>query len=990
MPKKYYFIVANKFLFSEKEFLSYQLTIFDEISDIYLNPSLSQNYYLFQRSNKSENFYYFCEENKNAFIYFEKNSNLTIYENENKTMIFNQETKNSVKTVNFKFLKNVEYNITFKSLKNENPKICFQFFDENEFIQSNLSNSSLLLLPDVDYKIEIDISHINKGDYFSLLFYSKNGYSLIRYQYKKILTGNTNWITLGDYIYSHDLGYILLKKDTDDDKLMLNMKLVNKSDYFNSLELLNYKIEEIIKDGIIEIKEPKVLFLNYFSFNEYNSFGISSNQIYCLIHQRLSNEGISYLHERTNLTITKAYINNPYTEKNILILLDEKKIQNNNYIRMEFKKFNFIIFYNFGFDKVPYIRFYKDNEHKKEYYFYLDGEINEYFLPLFGNYKTYFISKVNKLSDLDFSKTNQINYICFYEPGYLKIESVNKDEIIQHYAQYNDYFYEPIYSGRKYYYDLDCVDKIPIYHKHLNKIIPLKFRVVGLYSNISVTLILDNKNYTINNNPLEINYHYKNSSSKIFFVGDKSLKNKAVIELKFGYLNLGEDEQIDFIDAIGQHTFKFQHLLVIKIPKNFNESLYDYSLIFKKELYYIAEIGYDNLTYAVPLKLESPIRDYPVIKLFKSNPYDNVLKEENKYFYITIENDPLDNNFEFMIKKPKIYNNIIEFNKINAFPLLKEDSKKYYYKIEIPKIKEDFNYFTIEVSENLNFGALRYYYAYLSSKENDEFYELISLFTLKTYHNFENKSNSNSFFINLFHPDEFSCMNIFINKYFYRQYKDKKILNLLQYKSYIEQINQTNKIKIKLNSLSYYDISKKYYYYLFINYKMYYFQEMYFPISGLKKPDVSKKQALIFLDVDDGLNETKEYEADIDTELYNGTITNDYFLISMNAENNIIEFPDIVFIYYFYFTNISNKSLPTPDSDTDNVTDKDTDSDTNKSDQGNSSYLLYYIIVPIGLVIIISIITAIVFIKRRKRIEGNLNKQISDELIALEPMKEIN
>ena len=133
-----------------------------------MNPSLSNSYNLFQRTNE-EKFYYYYEENKIILFHFDKEREIKIYENGNIT--YNKNVSENDNTFNLTFLKNIEYNITIKDYSYYNDSnIYIQFFDEYEYVKPDLYNSSFLLFDNYDYKIELDISHIKLGEYITIFF----------------------------------------------------------------------------------------------------------------------------------------------------------------------------------------------------------------------------------------------------------------------------------------------------------------------------------------------------------------------------------------------------------------------------------------------------------------------------------------------------------------------------------------------------------------------------------------------------------------------------------------------------------------------------------------------------------------------------------------------------------------------------------------------------------------------------------------------------
>ena len=276
-------------------------------------------------------------------------------------------------------------------------------------------------------------------------------------------------------------------------------------------------------------------------------------------------------------------------------------------------------------------------------------------------------------------------------------------------------------TGRKYYYDLFYLYKksyITFDNKYDNKIIPLKFRLYGADSNSIVSLLLNKKKYIINNTGLEINYLFNQNNSQIYF-DDINVTEKTYLEVTVGFLDedLALFKQIDFIESIGELSLEKGKHCIIKIPKDFNEELYDYSIIFSNKDYFDIYINYDKIEFAVGLDNSASKGMYHITNLFKLNPYLNLKIEKDKYFYITIIGSKYNNkNSILMIKKPKLYKYNFQFNKINIIPELTNKNKQYYYKIEIPK--GNYNYTIVQTySEN---------YSNFISK-NDFFYKELNM-----------------------------------------------------------------------------------------------------------------------------------------------------------------------------------------------------------------------------------------------------------------------
>ena len=212
--KKYYFIIfisSNSFVP-----IDFKIFIIDEIkNDIYINPSLSNDFNFFQTSDKPMKLNYKYNETKLSLIRLFGKMKLMIYENN--MVLYNHSIKEEYKVLKFKFKKDIEYNITFEDISyNKESTIYFKFFDENKYntyIKHNFIKSSLYLFNNYEYFIEIDLSKYKLGENFILLIFSndENNYTL-KYQYMNKYENN-NLINIGtSRISSYNFNYINLKK----------------------------------------------------------------------------------------------------------------------------------------------------------------------------------------------------------------------------------------------------------------------------------------------------------------------------------------------------------------------------------------------------------------------------------------------------------------------------------------------------------------------------------------------------------------------------------------------------------------------------------------------------------------------------------------------------------------------------------------------------------------------------------------------------------
>jgi len=451
----------------------------------------------------------------------------------------------------------------------------------------------------------------------------------------------------------------------------------------------------------------------------------------------------------------------------------------------------------------------------KELYFYYKPETTNMnlFVPILGSFESYFIEEniIKNISDLNFNKIKAINFFYISDKtGYLNIKCKEPTMIKRIIIGRNfDYV---LNSGNKYYYDGTNKYNFTLnFDKSLlNKVLNLKFNVYGIDPSKTIKLILNKKTYSFKtDSPLELNYTFIQEEDNCFIQLGEIFKDLMFINVIVGFLpeefsNIYKE--IDFINAIGSLNIEKNKGLAIKIPKEFKNDLYtNYSIIFLNNRSHFI-ISYDRLELQVPDRYD--MDNNPVIQLFKVNPYDYIKEDFNKYFYILIFNSYYDN-CEILIKKPKIYYDI-ELNKINILPKLTDDNKKYYYQIQVPK--GNYNSFSIQTIYNkdtkFSFSKNTFHYTILDRVYGgikNEFYFNMPLNTKNsndnTYFNYYDKDYSDGF-INIIEEKE----------YFFTELK--KIIEL---EPNIEQISGKNKIKIKINSLSFCFYPNVIKYYILIN-----------------------------------------------------------------------------------------------------------------------------------------------------------------------------
>ena len=413
----------------------------------------------------------------------------------------------------------------------------------------------------------------------------------------------------------------------------------------------------------------------------------------------------------------------------------------------------------------------------------------------------------------------------------------------------------------------------------VNKTIPLKFNLLGLDNNESIQLNLNETIYELKNNEsLEINYFYESYSDNLFkfSTDDEEIKKKVKIEIIIGYLEKDIDslKVIDFDKVLGELKIKKDEKIFIKVQKNFTYDLLDYVLILNNYHFEI-EIAYDKLEYIVPRQIDGNYYHSKTVPLFKINPYsmisENETYSEDRYFYILIYNS---NKYELnaLIKKSKIISDI-KFNELYILPELNGENENYYYELNLPKIDYNYNYLSVQIINGDN--PLQ---SINSSFYHDSFYNHFSLYDG----------------IN-FLDNSIQCLNIYDTKdisYIIiapsneSNYNNYGIDNLMKLNSKIEQIEDTNKLNIKMNSLSYYYSYLKFKYYLIINLEENLNSKIFEIISGNKKPD--ENQEILVIEENNNNNEIFEYEVEIKKNL--SSYNNSIIIVPANKENNIILF----------------------------------------------------------------------------------------------------
>jgi len=938
--RDYYFIIlysSNNKIITTNELKTkyFEILILKEETNINLSPLLSDHYRIYSRKKEDSLFFSF---NCTMFAYL--GGNYIIKENE-KNIIDVRYRKDI-----YEFKKDKKYNITFSS------EIIIYFYVQSQFIKFDINKFPIIIYPEFTrikkYILEIDISNYELDEYI-LLRYDGDIFLNLKYQFKNELKNN-NFIDLGTYGYNYN--YIPIKKSKKDSFLLLYIRQIEyPGDDISLINISKFKVCEITSDFNNNFEGPKLFFIDYYKFNNLKSFGIESDHEYFFLEQTFQTSYIKTTSSSyENLTITLVNNDDSYIYKRAFIIFNTTDI-----INLKVKKFDYSIF-NIGHAE-RYFQICQADVNHKEFYFNIYG--NEIFKPIFGNYDSFFISysKIKTLSDFDFNKIKETNFFqSSDERGFLKIKCQNPAMVSQEYL----IGIEPrnLTSGKRYILEKKFASKNSLYldEKLINKNIPLKFSLFGIKTNSSIELILDNKTYIINSSqPLEIEYFFeKNNNGSMNFKFEENIENSLKIEINIGFIkeDLDSYKQIDFIDSFGKLEIEPKKGIFIKIPKNLNENLYEYSIILPynrndKNIYDV-QISYDKIEFMVP-RFECFSSNYPsyfrIIPLFNTNPYIYISKEDeksqNKLFYISIFNNMIIN-MKIFIQKPKVLSEI-KLNILNKLPPLNGEEQKYYYKIYFPKgdynslLVQDVNENYKSFSKNVNIYSLDNFY------QNYQIILLVDkndIMNNNSYLNYYNTNPSDSYL--KFIPNNESIYSDMV-------YNELRIRNKMN----ISQIEGKNKLKITINSYSYY-LEQPFKYYLFINAP----NDLVYIYSIINKfKNLEQNQIMMILD-DNGEKEIFEYEFEINDNLYEGkntSLENKAFFVPSTKEG-ILAYTDLDYnCYYFKYIKYNNKS----------------------------NTIAIDIFIVIGVLIII-IIIALLYLRRRKKMNNDLNLKILDYINSIE------
>ena len=959
--KDYYFVILRRGSLDNIVSIFIQITIFTDETNIFnLSPLLSLDYTLFPRNNKEECFYYSFNESKYALIDY--NGLLTIEEN-------GQIISDYDKTNIILFKKNMEYKIYYKASPIEpptwsykptkSPAIHFHFYNEKSFFKYNKEDFPIMLFGyENESYFEINISDYKVGQYILLeSFYGKSWN--IKYQYKNDFKNN-NFISLGEHQY---FNYIPIKKAKDDSSLLLYIKHKSSENLLSMINIVKDDIMEIVSDFNSTINGPKFVFLDYYKFNYFKSFAIESNKNFSFFRQemdsiiQMDNKEYNYNY----IYISKHNENKPLINKRIFIYLNST-----DSYHLLIKKYNFSISENdYSSNGHKYLELCQGEEPKTELYYYKSQSIIEMFSPVFGNFDLFFINKdeIKTLSDFDFSKINKtMEVISTYKYGYLKIVCkeptlVKHSYIYDIQSRYEDYI---LSSGKRYFFSTYYIPKnIKLSDELIGKTISLKFSIFRANNNNQVKLNLNGTEYILSNDNKSMEFELESyqdiRSYLIIFDIEEDKKKEMWIEIVVGTKeDLSQYQIINLNESLGNLKIDNGKGVIIKIPKEYNESYYNYSIIQNKLSYfhrYYIDISYDKIEF-MTLKIMNnndinDIYEYShFVSLFKVNPYSYIPnkndKSDEKFFYILLFNYGYSDSY-ISIKKPKLYTDI-NLKKMNFFPQLKGDDEKYYYQILVPK--EDYDSLLIQTDPNSNFT--------FSISNDNIIYPLDKLSLLH--------DGRNILYIALYNIsiDKIENKNIYLNYYGnsfsdgYVRYisGDESILDKIglefRLNFRVEQKKKTNKLILNLKSYSYY-IKRPIIYYLIINEPYDDYSIIFSAITEQRNFDKNKMMLKV---EDNGENENFTTELEIDKELIDYEpehTSNEMIMVPVDKESNLV-YINLKTSNSFRYENIK------------------------------SNYIIIIIIV-IAILFLIIIVGLFIYRKKKKEKGNNIEDEIANEKI---------
>ena len=435
------------------------------------------------------------------------------------------------------------------------------------------------------------------------------------------------------------------------------------------------------------------------------------------------------------------------------------------------------------------------------------------------------------------------------------------------------------------------------------KNISLKFSILEPKNKYQIQLNLNGTNHTLGNMSLEFEFEYTyQEKGSYFIILDKGdIKEDIFIEIIVGNIEVFNYLEVTSLDdAFGNLNFGDRRYYIIKVPKEYDDNYYNFSIIQNRinSLYnYYIEICYDKLEF-IPLQtIDKSYDEYSNFISFSVNPYSyipkNSKKSDEKYFYIFISS--FDSSSKgLLIKRPKLFTdiNLNNLYKINIFPQLSGEDKKYYYKIPFPNI--DYDSLSIQINYNSNTSISlskdntdyifnpHYYYTFFNIQKD--------LLNKNTYLNYYGNSYSDGYII--FIPG---------NEFPRYQYDESFKFNLT-----IKQKEKSNKLIIKLKSYSFH-IKRPIIYYFIFNELEDNDQIIFSSLTG--KRNFEKKKMMTKVE-DNGENEEFQTELGINIELYDHEKDHDsnkLIIVPVDKETNLVLINSKDY-NYFYYENINSKT----------------------------------------------------------------------------------
>ena len=152
------------------------------------------------------------------------------------------------------------------------------------------------------------------------------------------------------------------------------------------IDIVKDDVMEIVSDFNSTLNGPKFLFVDYYKFNNFESFTIESNENFLFFKQE-----IGYIVEMKKnydyIYISKQNEKKPLINNRIFIYLNST----DNW-HLVIKKLDFSIYENYNqYNGHEYLDLCQGEEPKKELYYYKSSYLTELFTPVFGNFDLFLL-----------------------------------------------------------------------------------------------------------------------------------------------------------------------------------------------------------------------------------------------------------------------------------------------------------------------------------------------------------------------------------------------------------------------------------------------------------------------------------------------------------------------------------------------------------------------------------------------------------------------